>query len=181
MCWSEDHQRRPLGAASSRLTAALIMIVFGAGFGMVTQILMVAIQNAVEPREIGTATAAANLFRALGGSVGVAVYGAIFASGLRHWLPLELHGHIPHGISVAGIQATPGRIHMLPADVQHAIAHAVSNSLHDVFLVAAPIALAGFLIVLALRERPLRARASAATEPPAKPRDRAPQPDRVAA
>jgi predicted MFS family arabinose efflux permease len=45
-----------LGTTGSRLTAALIMVIFGAGFGMVTQILMVAIQNAVEPREIGTAT-----------------------------------------------------------------------------------------------------------------------------
>ena len=45
-----------LGATGSRAMAALYMVVFGAGFGMVTQILMVAIQNAVSPREIGTAT-----------------------------------------------------------------------------------------------------------------------------
>ena len=88
-----------LGATGSRLTAALFMVVFGAGFGMVTQILTVAVQNAVSPREIGTATAAANLFRALGGSVGVAIYGAVFTAGLRHWLPLELHGRVPHGIT----------------------------------------------------------------------------------
>ncbi|HET8977368.1 MAG TPA: MDR family MFS transporter, partial [Solirubrobacteraceae bacterium] len=103
-----------LGSTGSRLTAAAFMVVFGLGFGMVTQILVVAIQNAVKPRQIGTATAAANLFRALGGSVGVAVFGAIFAGGLRHWLPLELHGRVPRGISAAGIQATPGYIHRLP-------------------------------------------------------------------
>ena len=147
-----------LGATGSRLTAALFMIVFGAGFGMVTQILMVAIQNAVEPREIGTATAAANLFRALGGSIGVAVYGAIFASGLRHWLPLELGGQVPAGITANGIQTTPARIHALPPVVQHALAHAVGNSLQGVFLAAAPVALAGFLIVLLLHEKPLRGR-----------------------
>ncbi len=147
-----------LGATGSRATAALIMVLFGAGFGMVTQILMVAIQNAVSPREIGTATAAANLFRALGGSVGVAIYGAVFASGLRHWLPLELHGPVPSGITSNGIQATPGRIHALAPAVQHGIGQAVGNSLHDVFLVAAPIALVGFLIVLLLPEQPLRGR-----------------------
>ena len=86
-----------LDAASSRLAAALFMAVFGAGFGMVTQILMVAIQNAVEPREIGTATAAAGLFRALGGSFGVAIYGAVFTGALRHWLPLTLPGRLPAG------------------------------------------------------------------------------------
>ena len=158
-----------LGATGSRLTAALFMVVFGAGFGMVTQILMVAIQNAVSPREIGTATAAANLFRALGGSVGVAIYGAVFAAGLHHWMPLELHGRVPHGISATGIQSTPGRIQELGPAVQHAVAHAVGNSLHDVFLVAAPIALAGFLIVLLLPERRLRGREPVEPRPAAQP------------
>jgi EmrB/QacA subfamily drug resistance transporter len=153
-----------LGASGSRLTAALFMVVFGAGFGMVTQILVVAIQNAVEQREIGTATAAANLFRALGGSVGVAVYGAIFTGGLRHWLPIELPHQVPHGITASGIQATPGRIHALSPAVQQGIAHAVGHSLSDVFLLAAPIALIGFMIVTLLRERPLRTKA-AATKP----------------
>jgi EmrB/QacA subfamily drug resistance transporter len=145
-----------LDAGSSRLTAALFMVVFGLGFGMVTQILMVAIQNAAEPREIGTATAAANLFRALGGSVGVAVFGAIFTGGLRHWLPLKVHGGAGHGITATAIQATPGRIHALAPAVQHGVAQAVGNSLQDVFAVAAPIAFAGVLIVSLLRERPLR-------------------------
>ncbi len=144
-----------LGADGARVTAALFMVVFGLGFGMVTQILMVTIQNAVSPREIGTATAAANLFRALGGSVGVAVFGAIFAGGLRHWLPLLLPGRVPWGITAGGIQRSPGRIHALPHAVQHAVAQAVGNSLHDVFIVAAPIALLGFAITVLLREEPL--------------------------
>jgi EmrB/QacA subfamily drug resistance transporter len=156
-----------LGATGSPLSAALFMIVFGAGFGMVTQILVVAIQNAVDPREIGTATAAANTFRALGGSVGVAVYGAVFTSGLRHWLPLELPHRVPRGISAAGIQATPGRIHALSPAVQHGIAHAVGHSLSDVFLLAAPIALVGFVIVTLLREKPLRGKAGAGRQPTA--------------
>jgi EmrB/QacA subfamily drug resistance transporter len=147
-----------LDESSSRLTAALFMAVFGAGFGMVTQVLMVAIQNAVEPREIGTATASANLFRALGGAVGVAIYGAVFTSGLRHWLPRKLPGGLPPGIDPHGIQVSPGRIHAFAPNVQHGIAQAVAASLHDVFLVATPIALAGFLLVLALREVPLRGR-----------------------
>ena len=169
-----------LGATGSRLTAALFMVVFGAGFGMVTQILMVAIQNAVSPREIGTATAAANLFRGLGGSVGVAIYGAIFASGLRHWLPLELHGQVPRGITATSIQATPGQIQRFAPTIQHGIAGAVGNSLHDVFLVAAPIALVGFLIVLFLRERPLRGREQAGPQPVARSDATAPR-ERIAA
>jgi EmrB/QacA subfamily drug resistance transporter len=154
-----------LDAASTRLTAGVYMAVFGLGFGMVTQILTVAIQNAVDPREIGTATASANLFRAFGGSVGVAVYGAVFTSGLRYWLPRKLDGRLPAGINPHGIQASPGRIHAFAPAVRHGIAEAVANSLHDVFLTAAPIALAGFLIVLALREVPLRGRRPAPAPP----------------
>jgi EmrB/QacA subfamily drug resistance transporter len=170
-----------LATTSSRTNAALFMVVFGIGFGMVTQVLMVAIQNAVEPREFGTATAAANLFRALGGSVGVAAYGAIFTSGLRHWLPLQLAGRAARGITAAGIQTTPSRIHELPPAVQHAITHAVGNSLHDVFLTAAPIALIGFLIAALLRERPLRGH-SATQHSAAQRRERVPQhEERVAA
>jgi EmrB/QacA subfamily drug resistance transporter len=170
-----------LGVTSSRLTAALFMVVFGLGFGMVTQILMVAIQNSVQPREIGTATAAANLFRALGGSVGVAIYGAIFASGLRHWLPLELPARAPRGISAAGIQATPDRIHALAPAIQDAIAHAVGNSLQDVFLAAAPIAFAGFLIAMLLRAQPLRGRGEGPPKTPSESREPTPQAERVAA
>ena len=163
-----------LGAGGSRVSAAAFTLVFGIGFGMVSQILVVAIQNAVEPREIGTATAAANLFRALGGSVGVAVFGAIFTAGLRHWLPRELGGRVPHGVSATGIQSTPGHIHSLPPTLQHAIAHAVGHSLHNVFLVAAPIALVGFLVVLSLRELPLRGRGPAPT--PKSPKEEKPCP-----
>jgi EmrB/QacA subfamily drug resistance transporter len=167
-----------LTATSPQVVAAAYMVVFGAGFGMVTQILVVAIQNAVEPREIGTATASANLFRALGGAVGIAVYGAIFTSGLRRWLPIELAGRASHGITASGIQASPGRIHSLAPAIQHGVANAVAHSLHDVFLVAAPIALAGMLIVTLLRERPLRSSAPAKSPTP---RERAPQRERAAA
>src|SRR6266536_1357574 len=166
-----------LGATSSRGTAALFMVVFGLGFGMVTQVLVVAIQNAVDRREIGTASASANLFRAGDGSVGVASYGAVVAIGLRHWLPLTQPGRLPAGVDPHGIQASPGRIHAFPAAVQHGIAQAVASSLHDVFLTAAPIALAGFLVVLFLRERPLRGPSQARTG--ARPQGRPSEPSRT--
>jgi EmrB/QacA subfamily drug resistance transporter len=69
-----------LDANASYATVAADTVVFGLGFGMVSQLLVLAIQNAVDQRDIGIATASANLFRALGGSVGAAVFGAIFAS-----------------------------------------------------------------------------------------------------
>ena len=111
-----------MDASTSRAVAAVFMVVFGFGFGMVSQVLVLAIQNAVDRRDIGIATASANLFRGLGGAVGAAALGAVFA------------GHVSGG---AGIEA---RV----------------DGVDAVFLVAAPVALIGMVIVLFLREVPLR-------------------------
>src|SRR5215212_2379378 len=111
-----------MDASTSRAVTALFMVVFGVGFGMVSQVLVLAIQNAVDRRDIGIATASANLFRGLGGAIGAAALGAVFA------------GHVSGG---AGVEA---RV----------------DGVDAVFLVAAPVALIGMVIVLFLREVPLR-------------------------
>jgi len=139
---------------SGRGPAVAYLVIFGLGFGLTTQVLVVAIQNAVDRREIGTATASVNLFRALGGSLGVAIYGAVFAAGLRHRLPRDVPGGAA-GVDAHGIQASPDRIRALPAAVQHGISLSVADALHAVFLTAAPVAALGFFVVLFLREYPL--------------------------
>ena len=65
---------------ASRTATGLGLVVFGLGFGMVTQVLIVAVQNSVDRRELGVATAATGFFRALGGAVGAAALGAVFAA-----------------------------------------------------------------------------------------------------
>ena len=111
-----------IGTATPHAAVGAILVLFGIGFGMVSQVLTVAIQNDVERRDLGIATASANLFRSLGGSVGVALFGALFAA------------RIDGGLS--------------PADV--------AEALDTVFLAAAPVAALGALVVLTLKEVPLR-------------------------
>jgi EmrB/QacA subfamily drug resistance transporter len=118
-----------MGAGTSQAAASLLLVVFGLGFGMVSQVLTIALQNAVERHDLGIATASANLVRALGGAVGVALFGALFAGGLG---------------DTAGLDA-----------------QATADALHTVFLVAAPFAAAGLLVVLLLHEVPLRGAAPA--------------------
>lgn len=141
-----------LDAGTSLATVSAYMAVFGLGFGMVTQVLTVALQASVDRRELGTATASANFFRALGGSIGVAVFGAVFTAGL--------------GGSVNGdrLQSSPEAVAQLAPAERADVIHAVANAIQDVFLVAAPLAALGFLLVLFLKERPLPGRAPA---PPA--------------
>jgi EmrB/QacA subfamily drug resistance transporter len=143
-----------MDAGTSRTTTSLLLVVFGLGFGMVSQVLTVAIQNAVDRRDIGVATGSANLFRALGGSVGVALFGAIFAARLDTWLPRSVPAGA--GVDAQSLQASPSTLASVPASVRDGIVDAIAHSLHTVFLVAAPIALVGLLVVLFLREVPLR-------------------------
>jgi MFS family permease len=78
-----------MGAGTSQATASLLLVVFGLGFGMVSQVLTIALQNAVERRDLGIATASANLVRSLGGAIGVALFGTLFAGGLENTAGLD--------------------------------------------------------------------------------------------
>jgi EmrB/QacA subfamily drug resistance transporter len=131
-----------LAGDPSRTATGVGLAVFGLGFGMVTQVLVIAVQNAVERRELGVATATTGFFRALGGAVGAAALGAVFAA----------HAGSPAGHANA---LTPAA----RADVVDAV--------QAVFLVAAPIAALGLVVVLALKEVPLRSGAPARGERPA--------------
>jgi EmrB/QacA subfamily drug resistance transporter len=81
----------------SQVAIGVGLAVFGLGFGMVTQILVVAVQNSVERRELGIATATTGFFRALGGAVGAAVLGAVFTA--------QTGAHPARGDVIDGVQA----------------------------------------------------------------------------
>jgi EmrB/QacA subfamily drug resistance transporter len=121
----------------SQTATGIGIAVFGLGFGMVSQILIVAVQNSVESREMGIAMATANFFRGLGGAVGAAVLGAVFAT------------------RAGTIAVTEG-----PTALGGGARSDVIDGVQAVFAMAATIALAGLLVVLALKEVPLRSRGS---------------------
>jgi EmrB/QacA subfamily drug resistance transporter len=143
-------------------TATLIMLLLGLGLGMVMQVLVIAAQNSVGYKDLGVATSGATLFRLIGGSLGAAVLGAIFAARLE----TNLARFLPPGAEGASIGAgiNPQALAQLPAAVRAAYAEAFTASLGMVFLVATAIALLGFLLAWLLPERPLRETIAAATE-----------------
>jgi EmrB/QacA subfamily drug resistance transporter len=136
-----------LGEASSTLDASLYMVVVGLGIGMVMQVLVLAVQNSVDPRQIGVATADSLLFRQVGGSIGVALFGSIFANRLAQHLPVG--GRLPRSV-------TPETVRHLPPALHETYVHAVSLALHPVFLIAAAVGAAAFALTWLLREVPLR-------------------------
>ncbi|HEX6536492.1 MAG TPA: MDR family MFS transporter [Gemmatimonadaceae bacterium] len=145
------------------LAASADMLVLGLGLGMVMQVLVIAVQNAVDYEDLGVATSGATLFRLIGGSLGTAVLGAIFAVHLDASLARRLGdaGAIASGAHL-GAGVSPVQLAAMPAPVRAAYASAFSESLSTVFLVATAIALVGFLLAWLLPERPLRETVSAA-------------------
>jgi EmrB/QacA subfamily drug resistance transporter len=143
-----------LASERSRVATGIGLAVFGLGFGMVTQVLVIAVQNSVDRRQLGIATATTGFFRALGGAVGAAVLGAVFAA-------------------QAGTRASEGAgLHGAPRDN-------VVDAVQTVFLVAAPPAALALLAVLVLPELPLQTRVSAPGGPPASAPTRPVEPPRA--
>jgi EmrB/QacA subfamily drug resistance transporter len=138
-----------LDAGTSTLYASFAMFVMGLGLGLVMQVLVLAVQNAVDYAELGVATSGATLFRSMGGSLGTAVLGAIFTNRLTH----ELSGAAAQASSGS---IDPSAVARLPAAVRDSYTSAFTDALMTVFLVAAAIVVVAFLLSWLIEERPLR-------------------------
>lgn len=142
-----------LGLETTRLQASVPMIILGIGMGMTMPILILAVQNSVEYRDLGVATSAVNFFRSIGGTFGVALFGAIFASQLRSQIQLLLPGG---GIDPSQVARSPAAIQNLPGELHDAVVQAIATGVHTIFLVALPAVVLGFALAWLLREIPLR-------------------------
>jgi hypothetical protein len=153
-----------LGDQTSPWEAAGYMIVLGIGLGMVLQVPVLAVQNAVMHKDLGASTAGINLARSLGSAFGVAIFGSI----LNNRLTSELQRAIPREaltqFSRRTLTASPARLKELPPDIHAGVVHAFSLSLHTVFLWAVPLIVVGFLVSWLLHEIPLRAHAHVGSE-----------------
>jgi len=143
---------------STNTTASLLMLILGVGLGMVMQVLVIAVQNDVDYHDLGVATSGATLFRLIGGSLGTAILGAIFAGRLTANL-LRL---LPPGTATGeardmSVQA----LLQLPSSTRALYADAFTSSLDTVFLVATVVCAIGFVLTWFLPERPLRATVAA--------------------
>jgi EmrB/QacA subfamily drug resistance transporter len=155
-----------LHAGTPTWVAASFALILGLGLGMVMQVLVLAAQNSVDPSMMGVATSGSTLFRQIGGSIGVALFGSIFANRVH----IELASRLPAGVQIPKT-INPAGIKHLPAAAHTAYAEAVSAALHPVFLTAAAVSLLAFALTWMLREVPLRTQAHAgdALPPPRDP------------
>ncbi|MFB7539477.1 DHA2 family efflux MFS transporter permease subunit [Streptomyces zaomyceticus] len=147
---------------SSTGEMSVYFFVFGAGLGLVMQVLVLVVQNAVPYEDLGVATSGATFFRSIGASFGVAVFGTIFTSRLTHKLDDVFAGaaaagqEIPPGVGAAQVAADPRTVAELPAELRPSVLHAYATSITDVFLYAAPVVLVAFVVSWFLKEDKLR-------------------------
>ncbi len=142
-----------LTPGTSTLLADLYMLVLGFGLGFVMQVLILAVQNAADYRDLGVATASATLFRSMGGTIGVPIFGAIFTNQFAN----RLAAHLPPGAAAQlPSHLGPEQIGKLPPAIRDSYVDAYASALHPVFLIAAFLAVAAFAFTWLLEERPLR-------------------------
>ncbi|HEY8340236.1 MAG TPA: MDR family MFS transporter [Egibacteraceae bacterium] len=142
-----------MSTATTQLVASSYMVVVGLGIGLIMQVIVLAIQNAVPLRHLGAATSSAQFFRSIGGTVGVAGFGALLNARLAANLADSAAGL---AAEAGTIVSTPAAIAQLPAAARVALQTALSDAITSVFLVAVPIAAVVVLLAWLLPEVPLR-------------------------
>jgi EmrB/QacA subfamily drug resistance transporter len=145
-----------MGIGTSRWTSSFYMVLLGAGMGMIVQVMVLAVQNAVEHRDLGTATGVETFSRSMGSSFGVAVFGAILNNRLAYNLPRLLPAGTNLNVDQRTLTASPAAIRHLSPPVQHAVIDSLSRSIHVTFLVAVPLVVLAFFVTFLLKETPLR-------------------------
>jgi len=146
-----------LAASTPIWVICLQLFVFGAGLGLIMQVIVMVVQNAVPPTAVGTATSTNNYFREVGAALGVAVFGTIFTSRLSESLSstFSAFGASPADAARSTASLDPQLLSSLPAQLRDAVVNAYAESLAPVFWYLIPFLVIAFLLALTLKEIPL--------------------------
>ena len=150
-----------LTPTTSDLVISLMLFVVGVGIGLVMQVLVLAVQNGVDYKDLGTATSLSNFFRSLGGAFGTAILGAILTDrldgNLLRALPPLARPHL-HEIAeiIVGSPKSLDALKTTYPTIHTAAVEAYVHSIDTVFLIAAPIVFLAFIAALLLPEIKLR-------------------------
>jgi EmrB/QacA subfamily drug resistance transporter len=138
-----------MGPETTQFAVTAYMVVLGVGIGFSMQTLVMAVQNDVSRTELGVATSSVSFFRSMGGSFGVALFGALFNGMLADRVGQTA------GIGEA-VSSTPEAIRQLPVAVRSVFIEGFADSLTTVFLYATPLVALAFGITWLMHEVPLK-------------------------
>ena len=138
---------------------SIYMALLGIGVGTMMQNLVLSTQNQVTPKDLGAASSTVSFFRSLGGAVGVGVLGSVMSGRITHYAKDTITALDPQSqaaaAKAAGSSALPD-MDALPGTVRTWLESAYGHGIADVFLYAAPFALIAFVVVMFIKEVPLR-------------------------
>ncbi|QDW28966.1 MFS transporter [Arthrobacter sp. KBS0702] len=128
--------------------------ILGIGLGLLMQNLVLAVQNTVQAKDIGTASASVAFFRSVGGAIGVSVLGAVLGNRVKD---LAVEGLAAAGIKVpAGSTGASMDLKDMPAPIRDIMRAAYGDAIAEVFLISAIIGLVALVAILFIKEKPLR-------------------------
>ena len=151
---------------------AIYMLCVGAGLGMTMQNLVLCVQNQVRPQELGVASSTVSFFRSLGGAIGVSALGALLGSRVTHYMT---EGLARIGVHTLGSGGSVPKLSALPAPIRAVVQDSYGHAVGNVFMYAAPCVLIAVIVILFIKEVPLRT--SNSQEPPTGVVAAAPVPD----
>ncbi len=155
------------------LLIGLNMFIIGFGLGLTMQVVVTAVQNSVDRKHMGAATASVSFFRTMGGAIGTALFGAILNTRLSHHLAeiVPAKAQAQMGQAATSVQDVTA-IRALPEPIKTWVLTAFTDAMNDIFLVAVPFMAAALLLAIFMREKPLASRGEdTAVNVPSKPQD----------
>lgn len=156
-----------LGDAPKIWSAIAYMFILGLGIGFTIQTFIIAVQNAIQRRYVGVGTSSITLFRMLGATLGVTVLGVILNRRLAEEIPARvppaaleqmlqnpfINGEVGR---IPSLLVQPGFIANTPPEVVEGIKAAYSAGMHELFLIAAGLAVVALLVTVTLKVIPMK-------------------------
>ncbi|MBB1020993.1 MFS transporter [Dietzia sp. E1] len=129
-----------------------MLLFFGAGLGLVMQVIVLAVQNAVDPREVGVATSSNNYFREIGAAIGTAWFGSLFTDRLIRNLTETVAAN-PEQAMASGLNpsaVTPAFVANLPEPLHQGIVDSYANALAPALWYVVPVLAVALLLAFFL-------------------------------
>lgn len=145
-----------IALGTSQVVLSIWMVVLGMGIGLYMQVMVLAVQNSIDRKDMGAATSVVTFFRSMGASFGTAIFGAILTARLTHYLHSYLPASATKHVNTKALQQSTAGLHRLPPAITQDVLQSFAHAFHDVFLITVPFALVTFVVSFFLREAPLR-------------------------
>jgi hypothetical protein len=153
-----------MGTGASRFDVAFRLAIGGLGMGQLGPSMVLIVQNAVQYKDLGVATAGLAFLRSLGGVMGSAALGAVYSNRVETLIPRYVGADALATVpDVDALQGRPRVIRALDEPIRSQVIRAFSDSITTAVRWAIPAVLVGFVVFLFLPNIPLRSRFESTT------------------